>query len=88
MALPSVRKGYDPFINVPQPIVEDGTPKRIPVLVREKVLGGAEGEGRFLYGYIVTHLDVRDYCELHGLDLIQVMMGTREALPHEKTELF
>lgn len=83
-----VKKGYDPFINVPEPLVEEGTPKRIPVMVREKRLGRPDGEWRFLYGYIVTHLDIKDYCELHHLDLIQVMLGTRDAYPHEVTELF
>lgn len=87
MAL-SIKRGYDPFINVIQPKVDDGIPKRIPVMVREKRLGRPDAEWRFLYGYIVTHLDVRDYCELNDLDLIQVLPGTRAALRTEKTELF
>jgi hypothetical protein len=83
MAL-SIRKGFDPFTTVPSPEVDDGIPKRIPVMVIKAK--GAEWE--YLYGHIVTHLDVKDYCDMHGLTLVEVFRGTRAALRTEQTELF
>lgn len=63
----------------------ENAPMRYPVMVR-KTKGGNLGE--YLVGHIVTHLAVRDYCEMHGLYLQDQFPGKRAALPGEKTELF
>jgi hypothetical protein len=82
----SIRRDFNPFKNMPAPPVEEGIAKRIPVMVRGHRAGNFEWE--HFYGYIVTHLDIRDYCVLNSLQLIEVLPGTRPALSNERTELF
>lgn len=41
----------------------------------------------YLMGSIVSHLSPEEYCEMHGLQLVERYKGTRPALSHERTEL-
>lgn len=75
----------DPFTNLPKaPVGEEGFPKRYPVMCIQPKAGDWE----YLHGYIVTHMNVQDYCDMHGLTLVEVFRGTRGALSGERTELF
>jgi hypothetical protein len=44
-------------------------------------------ETEVMLGHIVTHLELDDYCALHGYQLVKLQFGTRRALAHERTEL-
>lgn len=44
-------------------------------------------ETEVMLGHIVTHLELDDYCAMHGYQLVKLQFGTRRAFPHERTEL-
>lgn len=41
-----------------------------------------------VYGVVVTHLRIQDWCEMKGYRLTNLYPGNRRALPSEKTDLF
>lgn len=41
-----------------------------------------------LYGHVVTHLRLQDWCDMKGYRLMNLYPGDRRALPGEKTDLF
>jgi len=49
-------------------------------------VGGKWNE--FKLGFVVTHLDLQDWCAMKGYRLVAPHKGSRPALPHERTDLF
>jgi hypothetical protein len=66
-----------------KPLVERIPRMRYNVMLHK--IGGRWNE--FYLGYVVTHLGIHDWCDWKGHKLVRCFMGTREALPHEKTDL-
>jgi hypothetical protein len=62
---------------------ERSHPMRYQVLVRKF----HRGEWEVMMGSLVTYLSPEDYCDMHGLHLVELFRGTRHALHHERTEL-
>ncbi len=58
-----------------------------PMFYRVVVCKQRADELEVMIGHIVTHLDLDDYCDMHGLQLVDLQRGTRRALSHERTEL-
>jgi hypothetical protein len=58
-----------------------------PMRFQVSVRSWYKGEWELQVGSIVTYLSLEDYCDLHGLQLVEWYRGTRHALPHERTEL-
>lgn len=81
-AIPNLSQVQNWYRNLSQP----NDPSRYPVMVRSYVPGA--DEWKFQIGYIVTHMEVQDYCQMHGLTLVEAYQGITDALPGEVTELF
>lgn len=63
---------------------EDPAPKRFPVMLQKR--GGRWND--FMIGHVVTHLDIKTWCDWRGYKLITLHAGARDARPGEKTDLF
>ncbi len=61
----------------------DLLPKRFPVSL---VKAGGKWN-QFSLGYVVTYLDIEDWCTMHGYKLVELFPGTRPAYSHERTDL-
>ena len=61
--------------------------RALPMLYRVVVCKQGSDETEVMMGHIVTHLELDDYCDMHGLQLVRLQFGTRRAGPHERTEL-
>lgn len=64
-------------VKLPQPI-------HYPVMLHKKNGGWKD----FYIGYVVTHLDIHDWCEANGYKLVTLHRGMRPAHPNEFTDLF
>ena len=52
---------------------------------RYNVMVGKTEDGKWDWkiGHVITHLDINDWCRLHGYKLREVYPGTRPAFPSE-----
>jgi hypothetical protein len=64
------------------PVSTDLLPKRYPVSLTKM---GEKWE--FYMGYVVSFLDIQDWCDMHGYKLVELYRGTRPAYSHERTDL-
>lgn len=55
-------------------------PNRFPVMLYKGMVP--------VYGHVVTHLSIKDWCDMHGYKLGEVYQGTRIAYKGEVTDLF
>lgn len=74
---------FDNHSKMLPPVSEDLLPKRFPVLLAK--IGGRWNE--FVMGYVVSHLEIQDWCDMHGYKLVELYRGTRPAYSHERTDL-
>lgn len=67
-----------PQIEEPEPTA---SPRKYPVMLQRK------SDGEFFMGHVVTFMDLLDWCDMKGYELIDLYAGTRVAYSHERTDL-
>lgn len=59
-----------------------------PYLYRVMLTPLGKGIGAITTGHVVTHLALKDWCEMNGYRLTHLYPHPRPALSHERTDLF